>query len=697
MASIQPNITDLDDLLIQASDIDDNGTDTISITTTVDASSVISVSDTIVIMGTGTALDGSWTVATITGTAITVSNTTGGALANQVGQIIVDNADGTYDTLEININCVSATPTFTLKSAGNLSVDGTGVTGQGLYSFFKYVWKNVTSITKYNFPMLSITNEQFEFIDGWEPIDDTTRKKLRTCGWSETTSGGVSKRKFFGFVSLGTLGESDQPYYVQSSAFNATSDTTVFTGQANEPIKFYEDTNADGTPDFDYKGNFKVFVRTRKKTYTSSQIADIGVSELTYIVYRFPLSNSDDLNINTTDDNAFSGATISTISGDGTTVTITTSANHGLYAGAPITIDGNANGWDGDYVVDALDETTPLVKFTVKSTVNVTADGGGSTFLGYCETSTPRITMSYLENPYTNSGDVVIKGLYLDASTYNPGDVVYDATGWYYLNQVGDSTGGTDDTIANSSGTWASWTDGIRDIEQDGTESAYTAVLDLNATNTLPLATKEVAYEWAQYKLRLASNINSNASSSERFGNIADDIVYFVGSQLHTNALKDNTPPFAVVVDDIADADVNRITYHDYADGTHLAPTVVTVTINFNSNLAYAGTDAIFYAYYTGGTNPFGTTGATQVVKSNSTNVGADVQNKVPVSGTYTFSYAYTSDTTNGRTGDSITSITIVAIGLEKGQYVTAEGNITANGGSFSLVAPLERNYDNPA
>lgn len=81
----------------------------------------------------------------------------------------IDNGDGTYDSNELNIDAVAKT--FYFKGAGNFVSPGSGVTGQALYSFFKDRWKNVASLTKFDFPMLSITNEQFEFIDGWKPAE----------------------------------------------------------------------------------------------------------------------------------------------------------------------------------------------------------------------------------------------------------------------------------------------------------------------------------------------------------------------------------------------------------------------------------------------------------------------------------------------------------------------------------------------
>ena len=421
---------------------------------------------------------------------------------------------------------------------------------------------------------------------------------------------------------------------------------------------------------------------------------------MTYIVYRFPVTNATDLNINTTSDNAFLTAAITSVNGNGTTISITTGVDHGLYVGAPITIAGTA-GYNGDYIVDSAPTTTTL---TIASAVSAGAEVTGTTQLGYTDS---RITVNYLTNPQTLTGDVVIRGVWTAALTYALGDVVFDtgnsradAEGarWYYVSATTGAAAGA--ALATDTGnTWTLWVDGQRDIEENGTWSAYTNVIELNNNGGTPGASKEVAYEYAQYLLRLAGDINAlTANSGIRNGEIADTLVFFVGATLNT--FSDTGIPFAVVLDDIGAADVNNIQYNDYAGIPHAAPIVVLVTINFNDNLSN-DLDSVFYAYYTTGEagqtgNDYGTNGAIQLQESTNVPVGSGITNNVPNAGSYDFNYAFDADTTNGRTGGTPTNVTVVAIGLGTGQYVTTSGNITAAGGQFSLVAPLERNYVNP-
>lgn len=47
-----------------------------------------------------------------------------------------------------------------------------GVVGQAFYSFCKEEWKNDNDLLKFDYPMESITDEQFEFIKDWAPVDE---------------------------------------------------------------------------------------------------------------------------------------------------------------------------------------------------------------------------------------------------------------------------------------------------------------------------------------------------------------------------------------------------------------------------------------------------------------------------------------------------------------------------------------------
>jgi hypothetical protein len=61
-----------------------------------------------------------------------------------------------------------------------------------------------------------------------------------------------------------------------------------------------------------------------------------------------------------------------------------------------------------------------------------------------------------------------------------------------------------------------------------------------------------------------------------------------------------------------------------------------------------------------------------------------------------TFTFDYDGNVQGGRTAATDADITVVAIGLNTGQYVRATGTIQrSKSNAVALVAPLERNYAN--
>jgi hypothetical protein len=211
------------------------------------------------------------------------------------------------DLLTIGIDLVINTSAKTIQLVSGTAITSAastgGVTGQALYSKLKEQWKSSSTYIKFPFPMEAITPEQFEFINGWAPADDTTRNLIRTAGWAEKNSSGTALRKYMGVVSLGSIGGSDQPYY----RWNTGSKVNFgFTGPVNQAVQIYGDAS-NGNFDYSDGGDtFTMYVREQGKTYSAATNASIGATTMTYITYRFPLSNGTDLKISASD------ATIST-------------------------------------------------------------------------------------------------------------------------------------------------------------------------------------------------------------------------------------------------------------------------------------------------------------------------------------------------------------------------------------------------
>lgn len=200
--------------------------------------------------------------------------------------IVVDVAT---KTIEIKPYNAGTNPTGVIENAGATG----GVSGQALYSWLKERWKADSTFIKYPFPMEAITPEQFEFINGWLPKDDVTRKLIRSAGWAEKNAAGAVLRQYSGIVSLGSLGLTDQPYY-RFGTNNATNFT--YPGPINEAVQIFGDAS-NGNFNYTDGDNLDVYCRELGKTFAYSNNTQIGASTLTYIVYRFPLSNGSDLKI----------------------------------------------------------------------------------------------------------------------------------------------------------------------------------------------------------------------------------------------------------------------------------------------------------------------------------------------------------------------------------------------------------------
>tara|TARA_R110000796_G_scaffold23554_1_gene67357 strand:+ start:962 stop:2278 length:1317 start_codon:yes stop_codon:yes gene_type:complete len=190
--------------------------------------------------------------------------------------------------------------------------------------------------------------------------------------------------------------------------------------------------------------------------------------------------------------------------------------------------------------------------------------------------------------------------------------------------------------------------------------------------------TAEQIYEFVQYSLRQNTDIDAGAGS--QIGTLADSLMGFAGEALSTTT--------GVYIDDFQTNDTNRISFTDTGGTVRTFPFVAAGTISFNTNLA-SDSSAIYRMFFTSG---FGSASALLV----DDNSGTDISGNIGGSSTIPFDFDYDGNTQGGRTAGTDASVTVVAIGLDTAQYVSATATITrATGQNISLVAPLERNYDN--
>ena len=206
---------------------------------------------------------------------------------------LITDPDDLNQGTEITID--TSAKTIALAVAGNLSNDG--VSGQALYSFLKEEWKNDASLIPYPFPMVSITPEQFEFVAGWVPANDTTRNLVRFAGWREINASSVLEREYMGIISLGNIDGSDTAYYAFSSDTAKTD--FDFPGVINQAIQTFGDSS---NGNFDKRSDtLTVYIRAQGKTYGSATSTSIGLTALNYIANRFPLAEAADSKITASD------------------------------------------------------------------------------------------------------------------------------------------------------------------------------------------------------------------------------------------------------------------------------------------------------------------------------------------------------------------------------------------------------------
>ena len=203
----------------------------------------------------------------------------------------------------------------------------------------------------------------------------------------------------------------------------------------------------------------------------------------------------------------------------------------------------------------------------------------------------------------------------------------------------------------------------------------------------------EGIYETLQYRLRQASDIDDGAGTV--IGNVADELAFFLGDTLK---LKEG-----VYLTNFDATDTNNILHDPNGGPFDIAfPFTASLTLEFGGNLV-SDSDAVYRVFFTNddaGDNlgyDFGTANAITVEDATSP-TPQDMAGTVGGASSVTFTYDYDGNVQRGSAsaGDDA-PITVVALGLETGQYVSATGTIARSTSNVvSLVSALERNYENP-
>lgn len=629
-----------------------------------------------------------------------------------------DLADSAADdgSQEVYIN--TASKTIKLVQVGNLSTDG--VTLKCLYSFLKEEWKddpNSKNLAAYPFPITPITDESFEFIEGWDFDSDSSRYLIRTAGWTVKNTSGNTTQKWAGVIGLGSIESNDQLYYQQSSG--GSSVDVQLTGQINQAVQILRDDDGDGNysegSDYDRRSYFSLFCREYNQLYGKSSLTDIGVTTMDSIAYRFPISTGSDLKISgddtavgsapytsivvryfdqpftrdidsTTDRNFGIVVDVGTHSGvdgscssGGTTFTtseggIITSGNP--YSGGTLTIHEGANA--GTYTISGNPTATAVTisGATFASTLSNQSFTlqRGTPIVATAEEIYTKIQYLLRQNSDIDSTDQTVTGKTADALLRFVGDTLVCGTST--VGVPNNPNGGGSGVVIEGFKTVD--TNRIQFYDNLGTSRTFpfVASLLLNFGDNLRLDASSKYWVYFTYTHQATNTGFAITSASGQTATLTS-------STTNLSQILDNEEFYISGFATTANNGLYRATA-DGSSGSVAVEKADTGDSNFVNESAGESVTIQF--------NPFGSASAILVDDNTSVDITDDVSSQSSV----TVTFNYDGNVQGGRTAGTDAAITAVGIGLSTGQYVKATGTIsrsTAN--SISLVAPLERNYAN--
>jgi hypothetical protein len=191
----------------------------------------------------------------------------------------------------------TGTKRIQLVVAGNLTSDG--ALFQAVYSALMREWETdptLSAIAPYIFPLDPVDADSYFLQGGWDWHDNTTRKLLRSGGWTLIDTSNNVQEVWSCVISLGAIAGADQGYYQQDAALATVNFDR--TGPINEAIQVFGDATHGN---FDRRSFLRLFVREQAKTYPTANLTDIGVTQLTANSYSFALANAADARITVPD------------------------------------------------------------------------------------------------------------------------------------------------------------------------------------------------------------------------------------------------------------------------------------------------------------------------------------------------------------------------------------------------------------
>ena len=605
--------------------------------------------------------------------------------------------------------------TITLNIAGNLSNDG--VTLKALYSFCKEEWKDFANLIAVEFPFVPITDESYELVEGWDFADDASRYLIRTGGWAVKNTSGAFTQKWAGIVGLGTVEANDQLYFNQGQG----AVNIQLTGQVNQAVQIYDDPNGDGnlTDGFggdggDRTGVFTLFVREQAQTYDSANLVSIGVSALDSQAYRFPINTGGDTKISASDNTIDTTAPYTDATNQFTATDISFTTNNtittagavdfsGLTAGDKIIVTTASGLNDGTYEVSTANATT----ITVTTTDIQTETSGAAGSVTVAQTL---MSISYYSSPQarTISGASYNFGVIIDAAG-GTAEEVYEFVQRQLRRNIdinaettgGDVIGKTTDELLEFVGNDLKVAEAVSGIASVNPEGGGTGVFieNFQAADTNRLFFVDNLGATVQFDFVAVTTLSFNP-------NLTNDTDAIFRVFFTTNPAGNYGTSSAVIVhanDKVESTDISftatdTITTAGAVDfGVFAAGEYIQVE-NSASNNGFFKIASITTVTNPNDTITVDTTFST--IANESAGAAVDItqaaMGDINGNATIQFDFNYDNNQQGGRTQATDAPITVVAIGLQTGQFVSTETTIERTvTNSASLVAPLERNYEN--
>lgn len=379
------------------------------------------------------------------------------------------------------------------------------------------------------------------------------------------------------------------------------------------------------------------------KTYAQADLADIGVAVLVNQVYRFPLANSADLKITNND------ATVSTRS---PTVTIAYFATPQIISGfnldAGSTLSPQTTGAFG-IVVDAkglvLEQVYEYVQYQLRQAADI-------------------------NDNIVSPGNDIITGRTADELL----SFVGDALGT--LAATNPSGGGTGVTIINFN---AADTNRISFIDNDGLTRTFPFVaagqifFNENLQNDTGPATFTMFFQYTDQAAITDLSLTAIVGSDATITCTAQFPTVVAGEYITLGGFSndDNNGVYLVITfTSSSSIDVQRY------DSTVTLIAEGPVVGNLDEN-PIDSPDAI-------------------IVNSNSAFSPLPITGIVP-GASVSYDFDYDGNVQGGRTASTVANVSVRAIGTDLAQFVETTGTIQATTtNNFTLVAPLERNFNNP-